>query len=168
MRDRVTNPRDRHDAQVAEAPVLSCLGANLRRATRLVSQLYESEPGWPNLSIPQLALLRAIARGGTIGHAGLSSLLALDQTTVSRSLAMLRRRRLIRMAHGDARRERRVVLTEAGKLQLQRGNLAWRRAQARFRRRYGAKNWDAMQRELTALAATIPTLVTTSPRGSLA
>ena len=152
----MTNPRDRHDPEVAEIPVLPCLGANLRRAARLVSELYESEPGWPNLSIPQLALLRAIARSGTIAHGDLVSLLALDQTTVSRSLATVRQRRWVRTARGDDRRERRVSLTEAGKLQLQRANRAWRRAQARFRRLYGAKKWDAMQRELTAIAAAIP------------
>ena len=157
----MTNPRDRHDAKMAAPPMLPCLGANLRRAARLVSQLYESDPGWPNLSIPQLALLRAIARGGTL--TGLSSLLALDQTTVSRSLAALRRRNWIRNARGDDRRERRVVLTEAGKRQLQRGNRAWRRAQASFRRRYGADKWDAMQRELTALAAAIPMMVQKMP-----
>jgi len=86
----------------------------------------------------------------------LVSLLALDQTTVSRSLATVRQRRWVRTARGDDRRERRVSLTEAGKLQLQRANRAWRRAQARFRRLYGAKKWDAMQRELTAIAAAIP------------
>ena len=162
----MNNPRDRQHADGAGAPVLPCLGANLRRAARLVSQLYESEPGWPNLTIPQLALLRAIARGETTAYAGLVSLLALDQTTVSRSLATLKRRQWIRMARGADRRDGRVVLTEAGKRQLQRGNRAWRRAQARFRRRYGAKKWHAMQRELTAIAAAIPMLARASPRRS--
>jgi DNA-binding MarR family transcriptional regulator len=167
MEDRVTNPRDRHNAEAVEEPVLPCLGGNLRRAARLVSQLYESEPGWPNLGIPDLALLRAIARGGTIAHASLGSLLALDETTVSRSLATLRRRHWVRTSRGDDRRDG-VVLTEVGKLQLQRGNRAWRRAQARFRRRYGAEKWDAMQRALTALAEAIPMMVRTSRRGSRA
>src|SRR5262249_17190894 len=142
--------------EVAEVPVLPCLGGNLRRAARLVSQLYESEPEWPNLSIPQLALLRAISRSGTIAHAGLGSLLALDQTTVSRSLATLRRRRWIRMTRGDDRRERRAVLTKAGKLQLQRGNRAWRRAQAPLRRRDGPEKWGGLRRGRTAPADATP------------
>jgi DNA-binding MarR family transcriptional regulator len=152
-----------HDAKVAEVPVLPCFGANLRRAARLVSQLYESEPGWPDLSVPQLALLRAIARSGTIAHGDLGSLLALDQTTVSRSLATLRQRHWVHTTPGDDRRQRKVALTEAGKLQLQRANRAWRRAQARFRQHYGAKKWDAMQRELTAIVAAIPMMSKTSP-----
>jgi len=156
MRAQRNEIHARHHAKVAEVAVLPCFGASLRRAARLVSQLYESEPGWPDLSVPQLALLQAIARSGTIAHGDLVSLLALDETTVSRSLATVRQRRWVRTARGDDRRERRVSLTEAGKLQLQRANRAWRRAQARFRRLYGAKKWDAMQRELTAIAAAIP------------
>ena len=157
-------PIDPHDAKVAEVPVLPCFGANLRRAARLISQLYESEPGWPDLSVPQLALLQAIARSGTLAHGDLVSLLALDQTTVSRSLATVRQRHWVHIARADDRRRRQVALTEAGKLQLRRANRAWRRAQARIRRLYGAKKWDAMQRELTAIAAVIPMMSKPSPR----
>jgi len=105
----------------------------------------------------------AIAACGTITHAHLGSLLGLDQTTVSRSLATLRRRRLVRTARGDDRRERRVTLTAAGKLQFQRADRAWRHAQARFQARCGMDEWEAMQRGLTAIAAAVPMAVRTSP-----
>ena len=149
----MTNPGDRRPTKVAEVPVLPCFCANLRRAARLCSQLYESERGWPSLSIAQFGLLEAISRKEAITHAGLGSLLGLDQTTVSRSLATLGRRRWVRMAHGKDRRERQITLTAAGKLQLQRAGRAWRRAQDRLRRRYGADKFDAMKRALTAIAA---------------
>lgn len=164
----MTDRTDRHDAEVARVPVLPCLWANLRRATRLVGRLYESEPGSPSLSAAQVALLIAIAACGRITHARVGFLLGLDQTTVSRSLATLRRRDWIRVAPGDDRRERRVALTGAGKLQLRRGDRAWRRAQARLRRWYGPDKWEAMQRELTAVAATIPMMPKNWPRGSRA
>jgi DNA-binding MarR family transcriptional regulator len=154
--DSVSTAVARQRPAIAELVVNPCFCANLRRAARLVSQLYENEPGWPSLSIAQFTLLQAIAERGTITHAGLGSLLGLDQTTVSRSLATLGRHRWVRTAHGDDRRERRVALTAAGKRQLERADRAWRRAQARFRRRYGAGKWQQMQRALTALAAAIP------------
>jgi DNA-binding MarR family transcriptional regulator len=156
MEDRVTKKRDPRGAAIAEVPVLPCFCANLRRAARLVSQLYESEPEWPSLSIAQFSLLQAIGRREAITHAGLGSLLGLDQTTVSRSLATLGRRHWVRIVPGDDRRERLATLAQAGKLQLRRAERAWRRAQARFRRRYGAKKWDEMQRALAAIAAAIP------------
>jgi DNA-binding MarR family transcriptional regulator len=167
MEDRVTIPPDRRDPAAA-VPVLPCFCANLRRAARLVSQLYESEPGWPSLSVGQFGLLQAIAQRGTISHASLGSLLGLDQTTVSRSLATLGRRHWIRIALGKDRRERRVALTETGKLQLQRAERVWRRTQARLRRQYGADKWNAMQCELAATAAAIPMIMRNSSRGSTA
>ena len=163
---RVTNPRDRHHAALAEAPVLPCFCANLRRAARLVSQLYENETGWPDLSIAQFSLLQAIARKEAITHAGLGSLLGLDQTTISRSLATLGRLHWVRLAPGDDRRERRVTLTSTGKLQLRRAERAWRRAQARLRRQYGADKWKKMLRALTALASAIPMIPPTAPERS--
>lgn len=158
--DGVSN---RGNGKRAEVTALACFCANLRRAARLISQLYEDEPGWPSLSIAQFGLLQAIARTGTITHAGLGSLLGLDQTTVSRSLAMLRRNRWIRVAPGDDKRERHVTLTGAGKRQLQRAERAWRRAQTRFRRRYGARKWKQTQRALTAVAAAIAEASPKSP-----
>jgi len=167
MEDRLSR-RGPHATAAAEAVLLPCLCANLRRAARLVSQLYENEPGWPSLSIAQFSLLQAIAQSGAIAHSGLGSLLGLDQTTVSRSLATLGRLRWVRTAPGDDRRERRVALTAAGKRQFEHAERAWRRAQARFRRRYGANKWEQMQRALTVLAAAIPTMLSNSPGGSSA
>ena len=95
----MTDRTDRHDAEVARVPVLPCLWANLRRATR-VGRLYESEPGSPSLSAAQVALLIAIAACGRITHARVGFLLGLDQTTVSRSLATLKRRYWVRAARG--------------------------------------------------------------------
>jgi len=159
----VTNPRDRQRAAIAEVPMLPCFCANLRRAARLVSQFYENEAGWPDLSIAQFSLLQAIARKQAITHAGLGSLLGLDQTTVSRSLATLGRLHWVRLAPGDDRRERRVTLTSTGKLQLRRAERAWRRAQARLRRQYGADKWKKMLGALTTLAAVIPLIPATAP-----
>ena len=145
----------------SEAPMLQCLCANLRRAARLVSVVYESEPGWPNdLSVGQNTLLRIIARSGTMTHADVGWRLGLDQTTVSRSLAILKRRRLILVAPGPNRRERLVSLSKEGKRELQRLKPAWRRAQARLRRRYGAERWSKLMRALTLLAS-----VTSVPPG---
>ena len=158
----MTSPRNRKRAEAAPTPVLPCFCANLRRAARLVSQLYEDEPGWPSLSIAQFGLLQAIARSGTVTHARLGSLLGLDQTTVSRSLAMLGRHRWVRVTPGDDLRERHVTLTAVGNRQLQRAERAWRRAQARLRRRYGAGKWKQMQRTLTAIAEAIPAPSTNS------
>ncbi len=157
----MTDRQDRQKATTAEVPLLPCLCGNLRRASRLVSQLYESEPGWSKgLTVAQHSLLQAIAQSGTITHAGLGWLLGLDQTTVSRSLATLGKRGWVRFARGEDRRERRVTLSAEGQRELRRVEHAWRRAQARLRRHYGADEWRNLQRALTLLASAIPIPIT--------
>jgi DNA-binding MarR family transcriptional regulator len=152
----VTARQDRPAAK-AKVPALPCLCGNLRRAARLVSQLYESEQGWPkNLSIAQFSLLQAIAPQGTISHARLGWLLGLDQTTVSRSLATLGKRGWVSVARGGDRRERLVSLSGVGREKLRHAESSWRRGQARLRRRYGADAWRKLERALTQLAAATP------------
>ncbi len=149
----MTGQRDRREARRAELPDLRCLCANLRRAARLVSQLYETETGWSGVRITQFSMLQAISRTGTITHRALGSLLGLDQTTVSRSLATLGRRGWVRAVRGEDRRERRVALTGEGKQALKGAEQSWRRAQTRLRRRYGVGEWEKLQSTVTAIAA---------------
>jgi DNA-binding MarR family transcriptional regulator len=132
---------------------LPCLCANLRRAARLVSQLYETNAGWSGLHVAQFSLLLVIERRGTITRGAVGAFLGLDQTTVSRSLTSLGRKGWIRDVPGRDLRERRVTLTAAGKRELDRSKPGWRRAQGVLRRRYGADNWAALEHALTALAA---------------
>ena len=68
------------------------------------------------------------------------------QTTVSRSLVALVRRGWMRVARGRDRRERRVTLSAEGERELQGVEHAWRRAQARLRRHFGAEEWRSLQR----------------------
>jgi DNA-binding MarR family transcriptional regulator len=150
----VSHQPDRRCGQTAEATELPCLGANLRRAARFVSQLFETTAGWSGLRVTQFSVLQAIARTGTITHGALGTLLGLDQTTVSRSLAPLRRRRWVRDKYGKDRRERHVTLTVEGRMEFDRAEKGWQRVQANLRRRYGVPEWDAIQRALTAIANT--------------
>jgi DNA-binding MarR family transcriptional regulator len=130
-----------------------------------VSQLYETTAGWSRLRGTQFSVLQAIARAGTITHGALGTFLGLDQTTVSRSLAPLRRRGWVRDKYGKDRRERHVTLTVEGRREFDRAEKGWQRAQADLRRRYGAPEWDAIQRALTAIARTALTAQrTTSSR----
>jgi len=133
---------------------LPCLCGNLRRAARLVSTLYESEPGWPkDVSVAQFSLLQAIAREGTSTNARLGWLLGIDQTTLSRSLSLLEERGLIGIATGVDRRERIITLSDEGRTQLRRVERVWRRAQARLRGRFGADPWRRLEQGLAALVS---------------
>lgn len=133
-------------------PLLPCACANLRRAARAVTQLYDGELRRAGLNITQFTLLQALASTGPVNQGGLGALLAIDTTTLSRTLRPLETKRWIRSASGDDRRERQIELTAAGRAELVRATPAWERAQQRLRRRLGQGRWEALLSDLSAVA----------------
>src|SRR5207244_13364456 len=83
--------------------------------------------------------LQVLDRTGTSPQAALGELLALDPTTLSRTLRPLARAGWIRAGGGRDRREVRWTLTPAGRRRLARARPAWERAQTRLRGRLRAE-----------------------------
>ena len=117
-----------------------------------MSQLYDRELRETGLNLAQFTLLQALATAGPLTQGRFGRLLALDSTTLSRTLRPLEARRWIRCEAGRDRRERRLELTGAGRAQLDRARPAWERAQKRLRDRIGATRWEGLLHELAALA----------------
>jgi len=128
--------------------LLPCACANLRRAARAVTQLYDAELRRGGLRTPQFTLLRSLATQGRIRQGHLGNHLALDPTTLSRTLRSLASRGWIRSVQGADRRERHWELTPAGRRQFDRARLLWDRAQARLGAALGQAAWDALQTTL--------------------
>src|SRR2546428_12698765 len=96
-------------------PALDCACASLRRAARAVTQLYEAVLKDTGLRATQFTLLQALERQGTSPQTALGDLLALDPTTLSRTLRPLARAGWIRAGPGPDRREERSTLTPPGR-----------------------------------------------------
>src|SRR5215470_19554518 len=94
---------------------LPCACANLRRATRAVSRRYNRELRSAGLEITQYNLLMALNLAGETSQGELGWRLAMDSTTLTRMLELLRKRAWIRVKQGDDRRRRLVSLTPAGR-----------------------------------------------------
>jgi DNA-binding MarR family transcriptional regulator len=71
--------------------LLPCTCTNLRRAARIVSQLYDRELRQAGLRVTQFALLQALVRAKDISQGKLGEVLGLDSTTLTRTLALLRK-----------------------------------------------------------------------------
>lgn len=140
---------------------LPCLCANLRRASRAVTQLYDRALRPVGLRTTQLTLLQVLERSTRITSARLGALLAVDATTLSRTLRPLERRGWIATAQTADRRERELYLTLAGRHQLARALSRWNRVQASLRARLGRAEW---RRAITALERTTIAAVRSAPR----
>jgi DNA-binding MarR family transcriptional regulator len=136
MRDR-----GRRKGDLAE---IACVCATLRRAARLVTQLYDEELR-PHLPASQFALLSAIESRPGCNQSMLARMLAFDKTTLSRNLGLMRRNGWIEPATADGQREH-VRLTEDGTKLLAVARPGWRRAQNRLRSTMSDAQWNAMWR----------------------
>lgn len=125
---------------------LPCACSNLRRATRAVSQLYAQEMRRVGLEGTQFSLLMVLSKAGGVTQSRLAGLLAIDSTTLTRTLGRLRRRGWVRATPGRDQRERRLELTRAGLRQLERGLPQWQRAQQRLREALGEESWNRLFR----------------------
>jgi DNA-binding MarR family transcriptional regulator len=133
-------------------PALACACASLRRAARAVTQLYDAELQGTGLRVTQLTLLQALQRMGASPQAALGELLALDATTLSRTLRPLARAGWIRATRGQDRRETRWSLTAAGRRRFARARPSWERAQARLRTRLRPEHWKLLVEDLALVA----------------
>jgi len=134
-------------------PLLACACASLRRTARVVTQLYETELQGTGLRATQFTLLQALEQFGAASQGALGRLLALDATTLSRTLPPLERAGWIRAAAGRDRREVRWSLTPAGRRRLAGALPAWERAQERLRTGLPAKHWRMLIEDLASVGA---------------
>jgi DNA-binding MarR family transcriptional regulator len=138
----------------AEAlPALACAAASLRRAARAVTRLYDAALRDSGLRVTQFTLLQALQQSGSTSQARLGELLALDPTTLTRTLRPLADAGWIRTTPGRDRREARWTLTPAGRERMARARPAWERAQARLRARLRPEHWRLLVEDLAVVAA---------------
>ena len=122
-----------------------CVCANLRRVGRIVTRIYDQELKSAGLEITQFTLLTALASAGELNQKSLSAGFAMDSTTLTRTLGVLRKAGWIQVRRGEDRRERRFSLTVAGKRQLAAARPGWERAQQRLREKLGETGWKSLK-----------------------
>lgn len=120
---------------------LPCVGANLRRAARMATQIYEDSIRPTGMRGTQFTLLQALHIAPSLSQKQLGELLGLDSTTLTRTLANLRRKGWVRSQAGTDRRELHLFLTAAGKHEFERVLPYWESAQKRLRRALGVQ-WN--------------------------
>jgi DNA-binding MarR family transcriptional regulator len=135
------------------SPALPCACANLRRAARSITRLYNHELRAEKIEITQFTLLMALNSTGDISQGRLGRLLALDSTTLTRLLVPLKKQGWVQGQEGDDRRVRIFRLTPAGRAKLQHGLPHWKRAQARIEGALGGPSMRKLEMLLTRVAA---------------
>jgi DNA-binding MarR family transcriptional regulator len=137
-------------------PELPCLCSSFRRAARALTQMYERELRPFGLRSTQHTILQVLSRTGELTQRKLGEILAMDSTSLTRTLAVMLREGWITERRGEDRRERWIGMSRAGEKKLSTALPVWEKVQARLRQEIGAQSWkDLMQltRQLTHFAA---------------
>ncbi|MGH7745228.1 MAG: MarR family winged helix-turn-helix transcriptional regulator [Candidatus Dormibacteria bacterium] len=109
-----------------------------------MTRLYNGQLQPYGIEITQFTLLMALDRVGEISQGKLGKLLALDSTTLTRMLELLKKRGWIQEKEGDDRRFRMIRLTTAGRAKFQQSLPHWKRAQDRLRTTLGEQTMEQL------------------------
>lgn len=133
-------------ARTLRRPVvpLPCACANLRRAERVVTHLYDATLRPSGVRTTQFTLLQALHYAPAIPQRQLAGLLEIDSTTLTRTLAPHIRRGWVRSEAGADRRELRLSLTPAGQQKYKRVLPYWQKAQKMLRQALGEETWTRL------------------------
>jgi len=122
---------------------------NLRQAARAVTAQFDAELKSTGLRATQLNLLMAVETGAATTITDLAEILAMDRTTMTRNLKLLRDRGLVEAG--------RISLTAKGRRSAAVALPLWEQAQARFVESLGSQRWESLIDELAAAKAAIRT-----------
>jgi len=135
----------------------ACTCANLRKATRLVTQAYDAALQPSGLKATQFTVLATLASmdDGSAPLTRLADKLVMDRTTLTRNLKPLVRDGLIDIVQESDQRVRNVTLTANGKASFEEAQPRWERVQSAMVEKLGSERWSGL---LEDLGATITTL----------
>jgi DNA-binding MarR family transcriptional regulator len=106
--------------------------------------MYNQELRSSELELTQFTLLMALDLTGETTQKRLAKLLAMDSTTLTRTLSYLVERDWIGTNPGEDRREKLLGLTPAGRREFQQAQPYWKRAQKKLRASVGESTWHQM------------------------
>ncbi len=139
--------------QIDTSAVRRCVGGNIRRTDRVITQFYDEILAPSGLSAPQFGLLAILAQVAPITIHRLAEHMDIDRTTLTRNLKLLIKQHLVQSLEGEDRRMRRMLLTQEGEQALRRAWPLWQEAQARIECGLGRQRFDALLTELSAVRA---------------
>src|SRR5262245_13200386 len=145
----MVGPRPRARTGLDPTRLSPCVCRTLRMVTRAVTQLYDDVLRPSGLRVTQFSILEPLARLGEANLTQLADRLAIDQTTLTRSLNRLERDGVIeRVPHPDARIKA-VRPTTKGRRALAVARPLWAQAQRAVLQGVGSRAWADAQRHLT-------------------
>jgi len=124
-----------------------CVAQTVRRASRLISRRYEDALRPVDLTSSQYTILQSLQGREGLPFGLMAKILGFDQTTLSRLVKPLVKRRLVTIVPNPKDRRRRSVRTSAaGSALFAKAKIHWQREHDESLKRMTKKEWQTMQR----------------------
>jgi DNA-binding MarR family transcriptional regulator len=135
-----------------------CASLNFRRTARAVTRMYDTAMQDSGVRSTQFAILVGVAKTQPVSMGTLADVLVLDRTTLTRSVRLLQKEKLITISKRSTMRQRFLQLTPGGEKALAKSLPLWRAVQARFVSTIGSDYWLKLRGELERMARTTMTM----------
>ena len=125
---------------------LPCYCATLRQAARAATSFYEELLADSGVRATQFTILQVLQTAPDLLTTEVGELLGIDQTTATRTLALMKKSKFVVDTKGADRRERRWRLSPLGETTFRKIQPKWERAQAMLERRLGRAEAIALKK----------------------
>jgi DNA-binding MarR family transcriptional regulator len=140
----MSNSSSKSEFAIASQVPTACMGLHIRRASRILTQVYDAALRPTGLEANQFTLLVAIHLFKSVPITRLAQELFADQTTMTRNVKLLEKRGLVAITPGKDRRIKLVSLTSEGQAVLGQALPIWEQVQAEIRQRFGNQKWQTL------------------------
>lgn len=140
--DEKNHPFSINRKEIAECRECTCF--NMRKATRVVTQIYDDALRPTGLRATQYALLVHAYAMGPAPLTKLAEAMVTDRTTLARNLEPLEKEGLLCIENGADRRSRIISITDDGLGKLAEAYPVWKRTHDEVKRIMGLEDWSEM------------------------
>ncbi len=131
-----------------------CASLNVRKASRTITRLYAAAFEEIGLEPTQFTLLVASCRTPRVTMSALAMRLSMERSALARNIAVLERRRLLKVEPGEDRRVRHISATAAGRRKLAEALPHWRAVQDILVESFGRETFISLIASLQAMTQT--------------
>jgi DNA-binding MarR family transcriptional regulator len=131
----------------------TCALSNIRKATRVITDLYEEALSPSGIPATQFILLIAVKNHEPISMSHLAHGLHMDRTTLTRTLKPLQEKGWVVVSPGKDRRVQEIRLTPRGDETLTGAVPLWQQAQKQVEEQLGGEAWGQLLIHLYASTA---------------
>ena len=129
-----------------------CVCAALRKATRVITRMYDRNLSPSGLRVTQYSLLANIMRNPGISVSNLAKLLAMEQTTTTRNLQVLHKAGLIRLRQEpNDQRAKTIQISKNGRKAFEKARPLWLKAQREVEQSIGASGVDQLLQSIGSI-----------------